>query len=99
MWFFTFFYGDTSRFSFFIQCETNFLWGEIDGSILESFKLVDFEYSGKVDERYPFLGMKNPDIAWPSDFISYAPRKFEHDEYMLKQIVISDWKKNIEEIK
>ena len=59
---------------------------ENDPSILEDFKLVDFEFSGKLGEPYPFLALKSQKINWPEDFHSYMPRKFEHDQFMLNQI-------------
>ena len=59
---------------------------ENDPSILEDFKLVDFELSGKVNEPYPFLALKSRRITWPDDFESYMPRRFEHDQFMLNQI-------------
>ena len=54
-----------------------------DPAILEDFKLIDFEYSGLVDTPYPFVALKNDKVRWHQDFNSYAPRKFEHDQYML----------------
>ena len=59
---------------------------ENDPSILEDFKLVDFELSGKVNEPYPFLALKSQKIVWPEDFYSYMPRRFEHDQFMLTRI-------------
>ena len=51
------------------------------------FKLIDFEFTGKVDSLYPCLALKNLNITWPSDFASYLPRKFEHDVFMLEKMM------------
>ena len=57
-----------------------------DPAILEDFKLIDFEYSGLVDTPYPFVALKNDKVHWHQGFNSFAPRKFEHDEYMLENM-------------
>ena len=67
-----------------------------DPSILEDFKLIDFEFSGKVNEPYPFLALKNYKITWPEDFNSYMPRVFKHDEFMLDQMKNNEF--NIENL-
>ena len=54
-----------------------------DPSILEDFKLIDFEWSGKLNEPYPFLALKSREINWPNGVNSYMPKKFEHDLFML----------------
>jgi serine/threonine protein kinase len=59
---------------------------EDNPAILEDFKLIDFELSGKVDTPYPFLALRNKDIIWHPDFNSYVPRKFDHDKFMYNQI-------------
>jgi hypothetical protein len=53
-----------------------------DPSVLEDFKLIDFEFSGKVNEPYPFLALRNRDIKWHDGVNSYSPRQFEHDQYL-----------------
>ena len=60
---------------------------EEDPSVLEDFKLIDFELSGKVDELYPFVALKNPEINWNIGVNSYAPRKFEHDQHLLNVMI------------
>jgi hypothetical protein len=64
-----------------------------DPSVLEDFMLVDFEFSGKVDEPYPCLATKNPDITWPVGFNSYSLRKHEHDNdnYMFMQMIDNEF--------
>ena len=57
-----------------------------DPTLLEDFKMIDFEFSGKVGEPYPFLAMRNNTINWPDGFNSYMPRQFDHDKFMLDQI-------------
>ena len=69
---------------------------ENNDSVLEDFKLVDFEFSGIVGQPYPFLAMRNPTIAWPEGFNSYQPRMFDHDEHMLNKIITLDFKENIQ---
>ena len=64
------------------------------GSQLENLKLVDFEYSGRVNEPYPVLAMKNPEIKWPEGFGSYEPRQFEHDQFMLNQMIRNEFPRN-----
>lgn len=54
--------------------------------ILEDFKLLDFELSGKVNTTYPNMAFRNESISWPEDYFSYNPRKFEHDLFMLEKI-------------
>ena len=63
-----------------------------DPSILDDFKLIDFEFSGKENVPYPCLGTRNPEINWPSSFNSYMPRLFEHDQIMLEQMNINELK-------
>jgi hypothetical protein len=55
-------------------------------SILEDFKLIDFELSGNVGTPYPALALINHSITWPTDFCSFMPRKFDHDLFMLEMI-------------
>ena len=62
-----------------------------DPAILEDFKLIDFENSGLVDTPYPFVALKNDEVTWHQDFNSYAPRKFEHDEFMLGRIEFKEF--------
>ena len=64
---------------------------EDDPVILVDFKVVDFEFSGKVDEPYPFLAMRNPEITWPDGFSSYKPRKFSHDQFMLANMILKEF--------
>jgi hypothetical protein len=59
-----------------------------DPSVLEDFMLIDFEFSGKVDEPYPCLATKNPDIV---GFNSYSLRKHEHDNYMFMQMIDNEF--------
>ena len=66
-----------------------------DASVLEDFKLIDFEFSGIVGKPYPFLAMRNPKISWPDGFNSYQPRMFGHDEHMLEKIIKFDFKEKI----
>ena len=60
--------------------------------VLEDFKLIDFEFSGKVGTPYPFLAMKNDAITWPPGYKSYWPRKFDHDKFMLNQMELKGYK-------
>ena len=64
-----------------------------DPSLLEDFKLIDFELSGEVDEPYPFLALRNQRISWPMGFHSYMPRKFDHDVFMLNEMNENELKK------
>jgi predicted Ser/Thr protein kinase len=51
-------------------------------AVLEDFKLVDFELSGKVNENYPFLALRNREVDWHKDVNSYTPRQFSHDRHL-----------------
>ena len=51
------------------------------------FKMIDFEFTGKIDSLYPCLALKNVNINWPDGFSSYSPRSFKHDEFMLKEMM------------
>ena len=57
-----------------------------DPSILEDFKLIDFEWGGKLHEPDPFLDLRSREINWPNGVNSYMPRKFEHDLDMLDRM-------------
>jgi hypothetical protein len=59
-------------------------------SVIEDFKLIDFEFSGNVDTPYPFMSLLNQEISWPKGFNSYMPRKLEHDQFMLEKIKIEE---------
>ena len=65
---------------------------EIPKIVLEDFKLISFEFSGKVGTPYPFLAMKNDTINWPPGYKSYWPRKFDHDKFMLDQMELKGYK-------
>ena len=57
-----------------------------DPSVLEDFKLIDFEFGRKVRTPYRFA-MRN-DAIQPAQFqLSYMPRKHEHDGSCSKQIL------------
>ena len=60
--------------------------------ILEDFKLIDFEFSGKAGQPYPVLSMKNPSINWHDGFNSYMPRKHDHDQHMFNIMKLSGYK-------
>jgi hypothetical protein len=62
-----------------------------DPTVLEDFMLVDFEFSGKVNESYSCLATKNPDITWPVGFNSYNLRKHEHDNHMFMQMIETEF--------
>lgn len=57
-----------------------------DPSILIEFKLIDFDFSGTMNEPYPFLAMKSKDLKWPEGFNSFMPRTFDHDSFMLNEM-------------
>ena len=60
--------------------------------ILEDFKLIDFEFSGKEGHPYPVLSMKNPAIEWHSGFNSYMPREHAHDLHMFNMMKSKGYK-------
>ena len=57
----------------------------ISASVFE-FKLIDFEYSGIIGQKYPCLAMRNPEIEWHPRFASSEPRDPIHDVFLFTKM-------------
>lgn len=67
-------------------------------SIITDFKVIDFEFSGKVNEKYPVIFDKSPIIAWHRGFSSNSKREYDHDNCFI-EVIKSDLGVNNNNIK